>query len=172
MSLKNNIPVGGNNSNARPIEVRPMEPAPLELYLRKFRFTDKSSISELFIGDSKHRQCFILERPYTGKNLRDNTATPAINESEAILPGRYELTLTWSNAFRQIMFLVVAVPGRDGIRIHTANKPSELLGCLAPGNGVGVDSVTESTNALMNFVGKVLPEMLKGRRVFLNVSRD
>ena len=170
MSLKNNLPVGGNN--ARPIELRPVELPPLELYLRKFRFTANSSISELFIEDSKARQCFILERPYTGKNSRDNSATQAVNESEAILPGRYELTLTWSPGFRQIMLLVVAVPGRDGIRIHVANKPSELEGCLAPGNGVGTDTVTESTNALSNLVGKLLPEMLKGRRVFLNISRD
>ena len=169
MSKIPNLPLGSNN--ARPVEVRPAEMAPLELYLRKFKFTANSSISELFIGDSKHRQSFILERPYTGKNSRDNTATAGVNESEAILPGRYELTLTWSPAFRQIMFLVVAVPGRDGIRIHIANKPSELLGCLAPGNGVGVDSVTDSTNALRDFVGKVLPEMLKGRRVFLNINR-
>ncbi len=170
MSLKNTMTIGSNN--ARPVEIRPVELPPLELHLRKFRFTDKSSISELFIGDSKSRQCFILERPYTGKNLRDNSATAGVNESEAILPGRYELTLTWSPGFKQIMLLVVAVPGRDGIRIHIANDPSELLGCLAPGNGVSADKVTESTNALRDLVGKLLPEMLKGRRVFLNISRD
>jgi hypothetical protein len=168
MAKINNLPLGGNN--ARPVEVR-AETTPLELYLRKFRFTANSSISELFIGDYKARQCFILERPYTGKNTRDNTATAGVNESEAILPGRYELTLTWSPAFRQIMLLVLNVPGRDGIRIHIANKPSELLGCLAPGNGVGTDTVTDSTNALMSLVGKIVPEMLNGRRVFLNIDR-
>lgn len=164
MSKIQNLPLGTNNA-------RPVEQPTLELHLRKFRFTANSSISELFIGENKARQCFILERPYTGKNTRDNTTTAGINESEAILPGRYELTLTWSNAFRQIMLLVVAVPGRDGIRIHIANKPAELLGCLAPGNGVLTDSVTDSTNALRDLVGRILPEMLKGRRVFLNISR-
>jgi hypothetical protein len=94
-----------------------------------------------------------------------------VNESEAILPGRYELTLTWSPAFKQLMLLVVNVPGRDGIRIHIANKPSELLGCLAPGTGAGVDSVTGSTDALANLLGRIVPEMLKGRSVFLNVIR-
>jgi hypothetical protein len=168
MAKINDLPLGSNN--ARPVEVR-AETTPLELHLRKFRFTANSSISELFIGDSKARQCFILERPYTGKNTRDNTATAGVNESEAILPGRYELTLTWSPAFRQIMLLVLNVPGRDGIRIHIANKPSELLGCLAPGNGVGADTVTDSTNALMALVGRILPEMLKGRRVYLNIDR-
>jgi hypothetical protein len=67
--------------------------------------------------------------------------------------------------------LVLGVPGRDGIRIHIANKPSELLGCLAPGNGVGTDTVTDSTNALMALVGRILPEMLKGRRVYLSIDR-
>ena len=144
---------------------------PLELILKPFRFTANSSISELFIGNSNVRQCYILERPYRGRNLRDDRSTTGVNESEAILPGRYELTLTWSPAFKQLMLLVVNVPGRDGIRIHIANKPSELLGCLAPGTGVGVDSVTGSTDALANLLGRIVPEMLKGRSVFLNVIR-
>lgn len=157
-------------NNARPIEVKAKQPD-LELYLRKYRFTTKSSISQLFIADSNVPECFILERPYTGSNSRDNKATTAVNESEAILSGRYEVTLSWSPGFKQIMLILLNVPGRDGIRIHVANKPNELLGCLAPGTTAGQDSVIGSTDALAKLVGKLLPEMLRGRKVFLNIIR-
>jgi len=147
------------------------KPKDLELYLKPRKFTDKSSISQLFIGDSKVHECFILERPYTGANTRDNPATPGINESEAILPGRYRVTLSWSPGFKQIMLEVLGVPGRSGIRIHVANKPSELLGCLAPGKTAGIDSVISSTDALRDMINKLLPVFLSGAKVYINIER-
>lgn len=158
----NAIPVGGAMFQ---------RPADMELFLKPWRSTQQSLISELFIGNSATRQCYILERPYRGTNTRDNPATKDVNESEAILPGRYEVSLNWSPGFKQVMFIVLNVTGRSGIRIHIGNRPSELLGCLAPGNGAGENMVSGSTQALEALVGRLLPHMLAGGRVWLNVAR-
>ena len=146
-------------------------PDDLELFLKPIKLSEYSTISELLIGNSSTRECYILERPYKGTNTRDNPATKEINESEAILPGRYQLVLSWSPGFKQIMIEVLNVPGRSGIRMHPANRPSELLGCLAPGGSAGVDMVSGSTDALSKFLSKILPVMQSGAKVWLNVSR-
>ena len=143
----------------------------LELDLKPWRTSKYSLISELFVRSQPNRLCYILERPYTGRNTRDNPATKEINESEAIMPGRYEITLNWSNSFKQIMIIVLGVPGRDGIRIHIANRPSELLGCLGPGLIPGTDMVANSTEATKKVVEIILPVLLSGGKVFLNVER-
>jgi hypothetical protein len=157
-------------SNARPITLQTLVPD-LELELRPWRATTSSQISELFLKGETRRLCFILERPYTGRNTRDNPATPAINESEAIMPGKYEITLSWSPGFKQIMMILLNVPGRSGIRIHVANRPSELKGCLAPGTAASENMVANSLVALESLVSVVLPQMLRGGKVFINIQR-
>jgi len=150
---------------------KPFTSGALELYLKPYIFTDKSSISKLFIGDSDRHECFILERPYTGKNTRDDPATTNINESEAVLKGRYPLTLSWSPGFKQIMLELLNVPGRSGIRIHVANHPNQLLGCLAPGTNISTNAVFHSMQALSNLSMKLLPYFLSGKKVFINIER-
>lgn len=48
-----------------------------------------------------------------------------------IPPGLYEIRITHSNRFGRKMILVMNVIGREGIRIHNANIPNELHGCIA-----------------------------------------
>lgn len=165
--LKN---IGDIESNARPVEIRPTV-ANIEFELKPFRATSSSQISELFVKGESKRFCYILERPYTGRNTRDNPATPEINESESIMPGRYEITWSWSPAFKQAMMILLDVPGRSGIRIHVANRPSELKGCLAPGLAAGENMVASSLKALEALVNFVLPHMLRGGKVFINIQR-
>jgi hypothetical protein len=160
--------IGG--ANAKPVEIRATLPN-LELELKPFRATSSSQISELFVKGNSKRICYILERPYTGRNTRDNPATPAINESEAIMPGRYEITWSWSPAFKQAMMILLDVPGRSGIRIHVGNKPSDVKGCLAPGVSASENMVASSLVALEALVNLVLPHMLKGGRVFIDIKR-
>jgi hypothetical protein len=51
----------------------------------------------------------------------------------AIPEGKYLLQKTFSPRFKKDMWEVTNVPGRSGIRIHSANYASELDGCIAPG---------------------------------------
>lgn len=39
----------------------------------------------------------------------------------------------YSNSFREFLWELKNVPGRSEIKIHVANRPSELLGCIALG---------------------------------------
>ena len=51
--------------------------------------------------------------------------------------GTYNVRATQSARFGRLMYLVEAVPERSGIRIHPANFPSELQGCIALGTSIG-----------------------------------
>lgn len=53
------------------------------------------------------------------------------NYKKAIKFGRYNTDFTFSPRFGRRLPLIL-VPGRSGIRIHSANYPYELTGCVAP----------------------------------------
>jgi hypothetical protein len=69
--------------------------------------------------------CFTLERPW--KNNASNIS--------CIPKGTYECRYTWSLKFLKYTYEIMNVPGRTGIRIHSANFYSELLGCISLGSG-------------------------------------
>jgi hypothetical protein len=71
------------------------------------------------------------------------TCVTCENLKDAIPAGLYSVEFTYSPAFNRIMPLI-DVPGRTGIRIHWANFPSQLLGCIAVGTNVDGDSIDES----------------------------
>jgi hypothetical protein len=50
--------------------------------------------------------------------------------------GRYLVRATYSPRFGRKMYLLLDVPHRDGIRIHPANWPRQLNGCIALGTAV------------------------------------
>jgi len=77
---------------------------------------------------------------FTGE-LPDRSNAPNIS---CIPAGTYRCLWTWSPAFKRFMYLVADVPGRSGIRIHSANlmglKPPwlcQLYGCIAFGERLG-----------------------------------
>ena len=47
--------------------------------------------------------------------------------------GSYRVAWTWSKHFQRHTYQLLDVPGRGGIRLHTANWPRNLLGCIGPG---------------------------------------
>jgi len=51
--------------------------------------------------------------------------------------GLYRALWVWSNRFRCMTYLLYSVPGRTGIRLHPANMPSQLNGCIALGEKLG-----------------------------------
>lgn len=78
------------------------------------------------------------------------------NAEKAIPGGHYLVILSYSPRFQRDMPLICNVPGRDGIRIHSANYPHELDGCVAVGMDKGDDAVFKSRMAY-----KALYERLK-----------
>ena len=82
------------------------------------------------------------------------------NRARAIPNGRYKITLTestrakagslWSPREDYKLPLIQDVPGRDGIRIHAANMPEQLEGCIAVGYVRDGDGIASSRAALEN----------------------
>ena len=66
--------------------------------------------------------CACLELPW-----KDNAT------GESCIPaGTYPIRLEYSNAFKMKLWEVHEVPGRSEVKIHAANYPRELRGCIAP----------------------------------------
>lgn len=67
--------------------------------------------------------------------------------------GTYQVKTTWSPANEKMMWQIMDVPNRSGIRFDVANYISQLLGCVTTGlsfediNGDGVFDVTSSAIA-------------------------
>jgi hypothetical protein len=101
---------------------------------------------------------FTLERPWAD-NARGISSIPA---------GDYRCEMTWSPRFRRMVFLVLGVQGRTGIRIHPANLASQLNGCIALGEKLGtlggVPAVLLSQPAVRRF-----EETMRGQPFILEV---
>src|SRR5690242_17822651 len=71
-------------------------------------------------------QCFTLERVSTLIPAGSYPVYLTVSE-------RSQLGKLWSPDSLHRLPLIAKVPGRSGIRIHAANRPEELEGCVAVG---------------------------------------
>ena len=100
-----------------------------------------------FVGDNQWH-CDTLELPATINGVAN------VPNLCCIPAGTYELKVTWSHAFKRWLPLLMAVPGRSGIRIHAGNIPRDTKGCILVGWRYGKELVrsqytlTELTNQL------------------------
>lgn len=107
----------------------------MELKLKRYILTSKSTISDLFIDG--HYFCKILEdtdRGLTSDMPIDEIKKIKVQGQTAIPKGRYEVILSMSARFKKLLPEILNVPGYLGIRIHPGNKPGDTEGCLLPGN--------------------------------------
>ncbi len=107
----------------------------MKLTLKRNKETVDALYGQLFIDDVF--QCFTMERT-----------------SVAIPLGQYTIEFTFSPHFQKIMPLL-NVPGREGIRIHIANFPDQLEGCIAVGTFVGNDYIESSRDAYTALMSKI-----------------
>ena len=87
------------------------------------------------------------------------------NADHAIKAGRYPIAMTesarakagslWSPREDHVLPLVCDVVGREGIRLHAANHPAQLEGCIAPGITRDGDAITNSRVALIALMAKI-----------------
>ena len=59
------------------------------------------------------------------------------NNISCIPPGKYRCSWTLSPRLKRYTYEVTGVKGRAGIRIHSANFPTQVLGCIALGLTIG-----------------------------------
>jgi hypothetical protein len=125
----------------------------VKLSLIRRKFSDHSIISDLFVNNI--RECFALE-----------------NRERAVAEGCYPILITWSNRFKRFLPLLMSVKGRTGIRIHAANWPQELEGCIAPGMIEGDDFIGNSVLALGGILAKMQRAIAEHEEITIEVTHD
>lgn len=142
----------------------------MELKLKRYIFTDKSTISDLLIDG--HYFCKVLED--VDRGLDSTMSLEEIKKikvwgATAIPKGRYEVVLSYSNKFKQFLPEVLNVPGYSGIRIHVGNTPNHTEGCLLPGNWFYEDQVINS-KATFGTLFPIIQSRAKKEKIFLTVE--
>jgi hypothetical protein len=130
----------------------------MKLEIIRNTFTDESTIGGLLInGDFAYNT---LELPWNdGAN---------IHEKNCILPGTYELIITHSPHLGYDTPILLNVPNRNDIRIHIANYPKDILGCIGIGLTKGEDFIGKSKAAFDDFMPKLI-DALKADKVFIKI---
>ena len=82
-----------------------------------------------------------LERPYLDN--RKNVS--------AVMSGTYTIVEEYSPAFKENLFELKGTPDRSEIKIHVANFPHELMGCIAIGDYSGPGVLKNSRDKLEAF---------------------
>ena len=104
------------------------------ILMRRVSRTNKAVTGAMFI-------------PYNGTHL---SCTTLENADYLIPQGAYELKLTYSPRFDKMLPLLVNVPGRSGIRIHTGTKPEHSQGCILV-TPTGKRKINEFINFYRNY---------------------
>ena len=101
------------------------------------------------------------------------------NADKAIPDGRYSIAMTvsgratagglWSPRADNVLPLVCDVPGREGIRIHAANRADQLEGCIATGSTRDGMEVSGSRTALIRVMNRIEAAQRLGEEVWIDV---
>lgn len=132
----------------------------MELRLKRRRLLPDRTIGDLYIDD--HIFCNTLEdvvRP-KGTKVYGKTAIPA---------GRYEIILSYSARFKQVMPLLLNVPMFEGIRIHPGNKPEDTEGCILVGRETGIQ-VLKSRDTYADLLAEIEDAIKRKERVFITIN--
>lgn len=133
----------------------------MELISFRKWYTDKTTISELYIDQAVQPLCFMLEPTIrAGADPRGIVAIP---------DGRYEITLYDSPHFNMKVPLLGNVPGHQYVEIHPGNFERDTHDCLLPGLVKDVDSVSQSRSAF-NLLFPLIDHILTTKQVFITIK--
>lgn len=130
----------------------------MELKLKRLHFTKKSTIGELYINGKF--ECYTLEDVERKEKVYGETA---------IDKGTYQVVVTYSNAFKQMMPLLLNVPKFKGIRIHSGNTAKNTLGCILVGQTKSVDFIGNSRLAYKSLFSKI-KEASKKEKIYITIE--
>lgn len=143
----------------------------MKLRLIRTKLYENSTIGRLYAEE--HFICWTIEDKDRGLHhdmpLAEIEAIK-VKHKTAIPYGTYEIKMTMSERFKKIMPILVDVPGFTGIRIHSANRASELSGCIAPGLVNSGEAVLNSRLATLN-VYKVINYALTKGKVYIEITK-
>lgn len=129
----------------------------MELKLIRETFTEDSTIGKLYVNGAFH--CFTLE---------DKVRDVKIKSITAISKGKYEVAITFSNRFQQLMPLLLNVPNFEGVRIHWGNYSKDTDGCILVGTTKGVNMIGNSRTAYTKLL-TLLKQTLKKEKIFIDI---
>lgn len=142
----------------------------MEIILNRTTRTNKSTIGEMLVNGVF--DCYTLEDFDRGLNqsmdVKEIESKKVYGET-AIPKGRYEVVVTYSNAFKQLMPLLLNVKGYAGIRIHSGNNPSNSLGCILVGTTKAVDFIGNSRVAYKKLFSKI-QKAVKNEKVYITIN--
>lgn len=107
--------------------------------------TDKSTTGSLTLNDAF--LCYVLEDKDRGlRSDMDLTTLKTLKKfgETAIPAGTYKVVISMSNRFKKLLPEIKEVPGFEGVRIHSGNKPEDTEGCLIVGDILNRDAVGNS----------------------------
>jgi len=121
--------------------------------LTRFAYSPYGTFGKLFLNPKEY--WFTVERPWM-KNERNISCFP-IGEYDLELGTFYRNTKDTSDDYS--VYNVLAVPGRSLIKIHIANTPSDVKGCVGIGMTLGFIknqwAVTNSRVAFKKFMERM-----------------
>lgn len=141
----------------------------MKLKLVRTDFTDKTTISKLYVNDVF--ECWVLEdvcREDVPGTWKKELKVPG---KTAIPYGTYEVVITFSNRFKILLPLLLAVPDFEGIRIHPGNKAEDTEGCLLPGVICSKDEVLQSRAAFGPLFRKLEAAALR-EKIYIEVTKE
>lgn len=97
--------------------------------------------------------------------MEPSRTKPVHEGHPCILAGRFVVVLTLSPHLHYVTPELLRVPNRSNIRIHIANFPKEILGCLAVGTDRAKDEVLHSRDAFNKLMNLLQPAWEKGEKI-------
>lgn len=88
----------------------------------------------------------------------------------AIPTGRYQLAMTYSNRFKRYMPQVLGVKGFEGIRIHVANKATDVEGCIGLAYEDSSDGFAGNSAAACKEFEKQIKAVEKKEKIWITVE--
>lgn len=87
----------------------------------------------------------------------------------AIPAGLFQMEITYSPHFGKPMPLIDGVPNRTNIRLHPANWPTQLEGCIAVGLSTDGDDLDNSVAAFNPLFEKILAAIKAGEKTSIQI---
>jgi hypothetical protein len=100
--------------------------------------------------------------------LEDAVRDVKIKNVTAIPKGTYEVAITFSNRFKQLMPLLLNVPNYEGVRIHWGNYSKDTEGCLLVGSTKAVNMVGNSRAQYAKLLA-ILSKAIKTEKINIEI---
>jgi hypothetical protein len=140
----------------------------MELKVVRFEFTDKSTISRLFVDGQF--ECVTLEDVCREKTPGTWIPKLKVFGETAIPYGRYTVVMSYSNRFKMVTPELLNVPDYTAVRIHAGNFPADTEGCLLVGQIWDTNQVLASRAALGSLLRK-MESAYKTEKIFIEVTK-